>query len=53
VTYHGFSFFACFSGEFDSMLETRRKDFPISPEALSHRPQAAVIFLKAPGTSFI
>lgn len=52
VTYHGLSFLACLDRDFDSMLEARPHGFPISPELLSYRPAAAVIFSKSTGARF-
>lgn len=52
VTYHGLSFLACLDRTFDSMLEARPQGFPISPEILSYRPAAAVIFSKSTGAKF-
>lgn len=52
VTYHGLSFLACLDKDFDSMLETRPQDFPISRELLSYRPTAAVLFSKSTGAMF-
>lgn len=49
VTYHGLSFLACLDKDFHSMLEARPQNFPISPELLSYRPAAAVIFSKSTG----
>lgn len=52
VTYHGLSFLACLDRDFESMLEARPQGFPISPELLSYRPAAAVVFSKSTGARF-
>lgn len=52
VTYHGTSFLVCMNSEFESLLQARPEAFPISPELLSYRPAAAVIYSKSFGTQF-